>query len=149
MKRDKPTLNQQKERSVLLRVRSELPILENNVSAEIPDAPTDGTPPMRFRFGVVSNSLLGPALEVGAWANYHVLLGDESGHLQNAEVVTLDLHLQLRKNFFEVTQFQLFNIKKFLPSIQQGFLEIMNGHGVRVEVGKVNILVAYPAENLA
>ena len=25
----------------------------------------------------------------------------------------------------------------------------MNGHGVRVEVKNVNILVAYPAENLA
>ena len=68
---------------------------------------------MRFRFGAVSNSLLGPALEVGTWANYHDLLGDESGHLQNAEVVTLDLLLQLRKNSFEVTQFQLFNIQKF------------------------------------
>ncbi len=113
VKSDKPTLNQQKERSVLLRVRSELPILENNVSAEIPEAPTDGTPPMRFRFGAVSNSLLGPALEVGTWANYHDLLGDESGHRQNTEVVTLDLHLQLRKNSFEVTQFQLFNIQKF------------------------------------
>ena len=109
---DKLSLNKQKERTKLLRARSELPILENNVFSEKIDAPTDGTPPMRFRFGSVYNALLGPALEIGTWANYHDLLGDESGHLQNAEVITLDLHLQFRKKSFEVTQFQLFNIQK-------------------------------------
>ena len=41
-----------------------------------------------------------------AWANYHDLLGDESGHLPNAEVVTLDLRLQVREDSLEVTQFQ-------------------------------------------
>ena len=110
---DNLTLQQQKERTKLLLVRSKLPVLVNNVSSETSKSPTEGTPPMRFRLGTVFNGLLGPALEVGTWANYHDLLGDESGHLQNAEVVTLDLRLRFRENSFELTQFQLFNIQKF------------------------------------
>ena len=110
---DNLTLQQQKERTKLLLVRSKLPVLVNNVSAETSISPTEGTPPMRFRLGTVFNGILGPALEVGTWANYHDLLGDESGHLQNAEVVTLDLRLRFRENSFELTQFQLFNIQKF------------------------------------
>ena len=57
--------------------------------------------------------VLGPALETGVWANYHDLLGEESGHLLNSEVVTLNLHMQFRDDSFELTQFQLFNIQKY------------------------------------
>jgi len=71
---------------------------------------------MRFRLGTVFNAISGPALEIGSWANYHDLLGNESGHLQNAEVVTLDLQLQIRENSLELTQFQLFNIQKYTLS---------------------------------
>ena len=68
---------------------------------------------MRFRLGAVINDFLGDAIETGVWANYHDLLGEESGHLLNAEVVTLDLHIQFRDDSFEMTQFQLFNIQKY------------------------------------
>lgn len=108
-----PDLKQSPERSKLLRVRSKLPILENEFSFENTKSPTEGTPPMRFRFGTVFNDLLGPALETGVWANYHDLLGEESGHLLNAEVVTLDLHMQFRDDSFELTHFQIFNIQKY------------------------------------
>jgi len=97
----------------LLRVRSKLPILENELPFENTKSPTEGTPPMRFRLGAVFNDFLGHALETGVWANYHDLLGEESGHLLNAEVVTLDLHIQFRDDSFELTQFQLFNIQKY------------------------------------
>ena len=113
IKSDNLTLQQQKERTKLLLIRSKLPVLANKVSVEIPKSPTEGTPPMRFRLGAVLNGLLGPSLEVGTWANYHDLLGDESGHLKNAEVVTLDFRLRFSNNSFELTQFQLFNIQKF------------------------------------
>ena len=113
VKKENQTLLQQKERNKLLLARSFLPIMENNSSADKPKPPTEGTPPMRFRFGAVVNELLGPAFEVGSWANYHDLLGTESGHLANAEVVTLDLRIQVRENSFEVTHFQLFNIQKY------------------------------------
>ena len=101
------------ERSKLLQLRSKLPILENEFSFENTKSPTEGTPPMRFRLGAVFNDLLGPALETGVWANYHDLLGEESGHLLNAEVITLNLHMQFRDDSFELTQFQLFNIQKY------------------------------------
>ncbi|MCH2280309.1 MAG: DUF4105 domain-containing protein [SAR324 cluster bacterium] len=108
-----PDLKQSPERSKLLRVRSKLPILENEFPFENTKSPTEGTPPMRFRLGAVFNDFLGHALETGVWANYHDLLGEESGHLLNAEVVTLDLHIQFRDDSFELTQFQLFNIQKY------------------------------------
>ena len=113
IKKENITLLQQNERNKLLRARSILPILKNDFRSESQKPPTDGTPPMRFRFATVFNALSGQAIEVGAWANYHDLLGDESGHLPNAEVVTLDLRLQVREDSFEVTQFQLFNIQKY------------------------------------
>ena len=115
-KKGKFTMHQQNELNKLLLLRSSLPILVNEAAAEIPQAPTEGNPPMRFRLGTVFNASLGPALEVGSWGNYHDLLGNEAGHLQNAEVVTLDLHLQIRENSVEVTQFQLFNIQKYTLS---------------------------------
>ncbi len=108
-----PNLKQHPERSKLLLFRSKLPILENEFSFENISSPTDGTPPMRLRLGIVYNDFLGSSLETGVWANYHDLLGEESGHLLNAEVVTLDLHLQFRDDSFELTQFQLFNIQKY------------------------------------
>ncbi len=112
-KKAEPDLKHDLERSKLLLARSHLPILDNNISEIIPKAPTEGTPAMRFRLGAVYNDLLGTALETGVWANYHDLLGEESGHLLNAEVVTLDLHVQYRDNSYELTQFQLFNIQKY------------------------------------
>ena len=112
-KTGKPHLNQYPERSKLLLFRSKLPILENKLSFETTLSPTDGTPPMRFRLGIVHNEILGSKLETGVWANYHDLLGEESGHLLNAEVVTLDLHLQFSDDLIELTQFQLFNIQKY------------------------------------
>ncbi len=115
-KKGKFTLLQQKELNKLLLLRSSLPILETKADAKIPQAPTEGNPPTRFRFGTIFNASLGPALEVGSWGNYHDLLGNESGHLQNAEVVGLDLHLQIRENSVEVTEFQLFNIQNYTLS---------------------------------
>ena len=115
-KKGKFTLHQQNELNKLLLLRSSLPILETKTYAEVPQAPTEGNPPTRFRFGTIFNASLGPALEVGSWGNYHDLLGNESGHLQNAEVVGLDLNLQIRETSFEVTQFQLFNIQKYTLS---------------------------------
>ena len=109
----KPDFEQSPERYKLLSVRSKLPILEYDLSFENTKSPTEGTPPMRFRLGAVFNDFLGPALETGVWANYHDLLGEESGHLLNAEVVTLDLNIQFRDDSFELTQFQLFNIQKY------------------------------------
>ena len=114
-----PNLKQHPERSKLLLFRSKLPILENEFSFENISSPTDGTPPMRLRLGIVYNDFLGSSLETGVWANYHDLLGEESGHLLNAEVVTLDLHLQFRDDSFELTQFQLFNIQKYALKKQQ------------------------------
>lgn len=108
-----PDLKLNPERSKLLLLRSKLPILENEFSFEKTKSPTEGTPPMRFRLGTVFNNFLGPALETGVWANYHDLLGEESGHLLNSEVVTLNLHMQFRDDSFELTQFQLFNIQKY------------------------------------
>lgn len=115
-KEEKLTLLQQKDLNKLLRLRSSLPVLEIKAAAQNPQAPTEGTPPMRFRLGTVFNGVTGPAFEIGSWANYHDLLGNESGHLQNAEVVTLDLQLQIRENSLEVTQFQLFDIQKYTLS---------------------------------
>ena len=106
-------LNKGPKSSKLLSVRSKLPIIENEFNFEKTKSPTEGTPPMRFRLGSVYNNFLGPSLETGVWANYHDLLGEESGHLLNAEVVTLDLKIQLREDSFELTQFQLFNIQKY------------------------------------
>ncbi|MBL7035031.1 MAG: DUF4105 domain-containing protein [SAR324 cluster bacterium] len=100
------------DRTKLLQVRSNLPILEKIDSTETVISPVEGSPPMRFRFGTVYNDKLGPAFELGTWANYHDLLGEESGHFSNAEVVTLDLRIQMRKNTFAITKFQLFNIQK-------------------------------------
>ena len=97
----------------LLLRRSYLPVLEDEELAEIPKSPTEGNPPMRFRFGSIYNTKTGKALEIGSWANYHDLLGNESGHIKNAEVITLDLNLQIRENIFEITKFQLFNIQKY------------------------------------
>ena len=108
-------LNPKKEKGYekLLIARSKLPILESDESDEIPKSPIDGTPPMRFRLGSVLNDHFGSALELGVWANYHDLLGEEIGHIENAEVVTLDLQMQIREDSFDVTQFQLFNIQKY------------------------------------
>jgi len=107
------TLDKQNDREKILQYRSKLPILPSLLKEENPKSPTDGTPPMRFRIGGVLNSSLGSAFELGAWANYHDLLGDETGHILNSEVVTLDLKMQLREENFDVTQFQLFNIQKY------------------------------------
>jgi len=108
-----PDLKQNPERSKLLLVRSKLPILENEFSFENTISPAEDTPPMRFRLGTVLNGFLGDAIETGIWANYHDLLGKESGQLLNAEVVTLDLQMQFRDDSFELTKFQLFNIQKY------------------------------------
>jgi len=110
------SLLQQKELNKLLRLRSTLPVLENKMSVDPPNSPTEGNPPMRFRFGTAYNVSSGAALEVGSWSNYHDLLGNESGHFRNAEVVTLDLNMQIRSDSFEVTKFQLFNIQKYTIS---------------------------------
>ena len=103
----------EKNREKILLARSKLPILEEVTTNEFTKSPIDGTPPMRFRIGSVLNDVLGPALELGVWANYHDLLGDETGHLLNAEVVTLDLKMQIRESSIDVSQFQLFNIQKY------------------------------------
>ena len=108
-----PDLKLNPERSKLLLFRSKLPILDNEFSFEKTKSPTEGTPPMRFRLGIVFNNFLGPAFETGVWANYHDLLGEESGHLLNSEVVTLNLQMQFRDDSFELTQFQLFIIQKY------------------------------------
>jgi len=110
---DELNLKKEKEREKLLLARSRLPILESIELSKSPKSPIDGTAPMRFRVGSVVNDIFGPAIEFGVWANYHDLLGDEIGHLENSEVVTLDLQIQMRKNSFDVTQFQLFNIQKY------------------------------------
>jgi len=107
------TLKQQKDRENILLFRSKLPILGSVLKEENPKSPTQGTPPMRFRIGAVLNSDFGSAYEFGAWANYHDLLGDETGQILNSEVVTLDLQIQLKRKNFYVTQFQLFNIQKY------------------------------------
>jgi len=120
------TIKQKKDREKILHYRSKLPILESVLIEEIPKPPTDGTPPMRFRIGTVLNSLFGSAFEFGAWANYHDLLGDETGHILNSEVVTMDLQMQSRGGNFDVTQFQLFNIQKYAlnPTGIQGDSEL-------------------------
>ena len=96
----------------LLKIRSELPVLEKVTPNFAVQAPTTGTPPMRFRFSSVHNSVTGNAMELGAWANYHDLMGDETGHLENAELVTLDLNVQIQDKDWAITQFQLFRIQK-------------------------------------
>ncbi len=103
----------EKNREKILLSRSKLPIIEEILPYELTKSPIEGTPPMRFRIGSVLNGVLGPALELGVWANYHDLLGDETGHLLNAEVVTLDLKIQIRESSIDVSQFQLFNIQKY------------------------------------
>jgi len=113
MKFDELNQNEEKGYEKLLITRSKLPILESDELDEITKSPIDGTPPMRFRIGSVLNELFGPALELGVWANYHDLLGEEIGHIENAEVVTLDLQMRIREDSFYVSQFQLFNIQKY------------------------------------
>jgi len=106
-------IKKEKNRDKLLLARSKLPIIGDIPPDKILKSPIEGTRPMRFRIGSVINSFFGPAIELGVWANYHDLLGDETGHLSNAEVVTLDLKAQIREDSFEISQFQLFNIQKY------------------------------------
>ena len=52
-----------------------------------------------------------PDLELGFRGTYHDLLGDESGHLTNREIVTFDLRLRLRNDAFVFTEFNLLSIQ--------------------------------------
>ncbi len=98
-------------RDLLLKTRSQLPILGKHASTPDPPAPTLGTPPTRFRAGAVYNPELPAALELGIWSSYHDLLGEERGHLPGTEVVTLDLRLQVRQSTTSISSFTLFSIQ--------------------------------------
>ena len=54
---------------------------------------------------------MSPALELGVWTSHHDLLGDEAGHLNNAELVTLDLRLHFRDNSSHLDSLTLFSIQ--------------------------------------
>ena len=98
-------------RSTILLKRSKLPILEPSSETEDPPDPSLGTRPTRFRLAGVSHETMSPALELGVWTSHHDLLGDEAGHLKNAELVTLDLRLHLRDNSSHLDSLTLFSIQ--------------------------------------
>ncbi len=114
---------QQALRTRVLRRRSQLPILPEPTDPTPPKPPTGGTPPTRFRTGAVANADLGPALELGAWVTYHDLLGDATGHLPDAGLVTLDLRLHVRQDNVTVSQFEVARVEKLalpMPGIPEG-----------------------------
>ena len=86
---------------------------DSGPSSEIKDPPDPslGTRPTRFRLAGVSHETMSPALELGVWTSHHDLLGDEAGHLNNAELVTLDLRLHFRDNSSHLDSLTLFSIQ--------------------------------------
>jgi len=101
-------------RPKLLLKRSKLPIAKSegneersnklNVSSESKSpefvSPTQGLPYTRTRLAWTHNSITGNALEFGIWNTYHDLLAEDSGHLPDSELVTLDM--KFRANSEEV-----------------------------------------------
>ena len=101
---------------ILLR-RSKLPILESPPATAGPPDPSLGTRPIRFRLGTVFNPEFTPALELGVWTSHHDLLGDEAGHLPNAELVTLDLRLHFREDSTILDSLTLFSIQNLAGNL--------------------------------
>tara|TARA_B100002003_G_C13966025_1_gene467698 strand:- start:122 stop:820 length:699 start_codon:yes stop_codon:yes gene_type:complete len=86
------------------------------VTPDPPD-PTLGTRPTRFRLGTVYHPEFTPALELGVWITHHDLLGDEAGHLPNAELVTLDLRLHFREDSTILDSLTLFSIQNLAGNL--------------------------------
>ena len=57
------------------------------------------------------------AFELGIWSSHHDLLGEESGHLEDSEVVTLDLRLHIRDNKTTIDSFTLLSIQNLSKNL--------------------------------
>tara|TARA_B100000003_G_scaffold119621_1_gene107175 strand:- start:10 stop:1926 length:1917 start_codon:yes stop_codon:yes gene_type:complete len=104
-------------RNKILSKRSKLPILEEHKFPITPPDPSTGSRPTRFRFGFLENPVLSKAFELGIWSSHHDLLGEESGHLEDSEVVTLDLRLHIRDNKTTIDSFTLLSIQNLSKNL--------------------------------